>query len=95
MLQNVANPIRSLKSVKNKAEKFKKKKVNALTSDKYDDLLIQAAMTHDNKFKWDDRFSYKYRRDVYDIEQLPNYGYWYLFDIEYYVDMIQSYDYQK
>ena len=43
------------------------------------------------KIKHDAKFSYKYRQNVYDIEQLPNYYNEASFEIDSSVDMIQSY----
>ena len=43
-----------------------------MTYEKYSELLISAETTHDKKIKQDTKFVSKYRRIIYEIEQLPN-----------------------
>ena len=61
-----------------------------MTYEQYSELLISSETTHDNKFKRDTKFGSKYRRNVYELEQLPNDGDGYMFDIDSYVDAIQA-----
>ena len=63
--------LHTYKSVKSQAEQFTTHKDTALTYEKYSELLIAAAKTHDN-LKWDDNFSSKSHRNIYDIGNIPN-----------------------
>ena len=60
--------------------------------EQYSELLISAATTHDEKFKQDTKFGSKSWRNVYEFEQFPNDGDDASFEIDFSVDMIQSYD---
>ena len=95
MLENVVDSIKSLKGVKNQSNQFKTQTGTALACEKYYELLLSAATTHDDKFKQETKFGSKSWRSVYQIEQLPNDGDEASFDIYSSVDMIQAYASQQ
>ena len=95
ILENVVDPITSLQSVKNKAEKSKTQISTALNYEQYYELHISAATTLDEKFKRETKFGCKYRRIVYEIEQFTNDRDETSFGIDTSVGIIQEYASQK
>ena len=88
LYQIFVEPIKPLKVTKKQAEKIKIHTGTALNYDKYSALLIFAATTHDNRFKWGAEYRYKYKYSVYDIEHLPIDDDKASFNIDYSVDII-------
>ena len=90
MLENYVEPIPYLQSVKNQYDQFKIHTGTYMTHDKYYELLLSAAMTHDKKFKRVAKFGSEYWWNFYDLKQLPNDDNEDSFDIDSYIDMIQA-----
>ena len=65
MLENVIDPIPSLQYIKNKSNQFKTYSGTAIINYQYSELLLSDTTTHDNKFKRENKFGFKYRRSVY------------------------------
>ena len=94
MLENVFDTISYIQAIKTQADQLKTRTGIAPIYDNYSELLISDAMNHDKKFKQGAKFGSKYRRNVYDIEELPNDDYGDSFCTDSSVDMIQEYDSQ-
>ena len=72
MLENVVEPIPSLKSVRNQSERLKTRTGTALIYDKYSEILILAEAIHYQKIKYDYKFSSKTWKNVYELKKIPN-----------------------
>ena len=81
--------------MKNKYNQSKNHAGNALTYEKYSELLLLDSTIHDKKSKQNNKFSSKYWQNIYDIEKLPIGKDDISFNIDSYVGIIKEYDYKK